>query len=73
MPGTRYASGAKHRFHPGLVAYVESCLQIHAIEAELLPGIRHRHLQLLEGTDESLHRAHLLTEAAYGINELLRV
>ena len=73
VPSARNAGSAKHRFHAGLVAYVESGLQVHAIEAELLTGIRHGHLQLLKGADEPLYGAHLLAEAAYGFNELLRV
>ena len=60
VSGARHPGRAKHRFHPGLVAYVESGLHVHAVKAEQLTCVRHGHLQLLECTDEALDGAHLL-------------
>ena len=73
MPGTGHASSPEHRLHPGLVAYVERGLHVHAIEAEHLPRVRHGHLQLLEGADQALDMTHLLAQAAYRLDYLLRV
>ena len=73
MPGAGHPGSAQHRFHPGLVAYVERGFHIHAVKAEHLSGVGHGHLQLFQRSDEALDRAHLLAEAAYGINKLLRI
>ena len=73
MPGTGHTSCPEHGLHPGLVAYVERGLHVHAVEAERLARVRHRHLQLLEGADHPLDRAHLLAQAAYGLDYLVRV
>ena len=73
VPGTGHTSGPEHRLHAGLVAYVERGLHVHAVETQHLARVRHGHLQLLEGADQALDMTHLLAQAAYGLDYLLRV
>ena len=70
MARTRDPGLAQHRFHSGLVAYVERGLQIHAIKAEHFACVRHWHLQLFQRSNETLYSAQLLAEPAYGIDQL---
>ena len=71
VSGAGHAGGTKHRFHAGLVAYVERGLHIHAIKSEQFPCVRHGHLQLFQRADEALDGPHLLAEATYRSNQLL--
>ena len=69
----RNPGGLQNGFHPRLVPDVAGDVDVHALQAEHLPGLGHRHLQLLKSADQPLHPAHLLAQPGYRLSDLLRV
>ena len=68
--GARHAGRPQHRLHLRLVAEVARGLRVHAGDAQLLPDLRERHLQLLEHPDEPPHRADAAAERFGGGGDL---
>ena len=70
VAGARDAGGAQHGLHPGLVPDVERGLLVHARDAERLPDLGQRHLELLQGADQTFDPAHLAAQAGDRLGDL---
>jgi hypothetical protein len=73
VAGARDTRGGQHRLHPRLVAHVARGGDVEPGDAERLPDLRERHLQLLQGPDQQLHRPELPRQALHGVRDLPRV
>jgi hypothetical protein len=73
VAGARDPGGVQHLLHPRLVAHVARGGDVEPGDAERLPDLRERHLQLLQGPDQPLHRPELPGQALHGIRDLPRV
>lgn len=64
---------AEHLLHPGLLAHVPRGVLVHARYAECSPGLRQRHLELLQDADEPLDLPDLGGQPPDRVDQLLRV
>jgi len=73
MPRARHAGGSEHRLHLRLVPEVVRRRDVDSLDFQVLANLREWHLQLLEHSDETLHRSDLPAESLHGSGDLPRV
>ena len=73
MAGARHTGAGQHRLHLRLVPDVGRDVGGHPLDAQRVPGLGERHLELLEGADQPLDVADLPGESAHRVDDLLRV
>ncbi len=73
MPRAGDPGRTQDALHLRLVPHVVRGGLTHAGDAERVPDLGERHLELLEGTDQALDRTELGAEAAHGVGDLLWV
>ena len=73
VPGARDAGRPQHRLHLRLVPEVVRRDRVHAADAQVLPHLGQRDLQLLQHGQQPLHRAELAGQALHRGGDLARV
>ena len=73
VPGARHAGRPQHRLHLRLVAEVVRRDRVHPGDAQVLPHLGQRDLQLLQHGQQPLHRAELAGQALHRGGDLARV